>query len=99
MCCFVSAILFVGPRLGILVWWIANPVYINRVFQTWIWPLLGFIFLPWSTLAYLAIAPGGVIGFDWIIFGLGVFADMASYFGGYYNRKSVPYSDQVPYMD
>jgi hypothetical protein len=28
-----------------------------------------------------------------------VFADMATYFGGYYNRESVPYSDQVPYMD
>ena len=45
---------------------------------------------------YIAIYPGGIIGFDWILLGIGVFADMFSYFGGYYNRESVPYGDQIP---
>jgi hypothetical protein len=36
------------------------------------------------------------IGFDWILLGLGVFADMATYFGGYYERERVPYGDQIP---
>ncbi len=96
MCCFFTALIFAGPRLAILVWWVYSPVYIYSLFDTWIWPLLGFIFLPWSTLNYMIVAPGGIIGFDWIILGLGIFADMATYFGGYRERARVPYGDQIP---
>jgi len=76
MCCFITALLLAGPRLAILVWWIFSPLYITSIFQTWIWPILGWIFLPWTTLMYMSIAPGGIIGFDWILLGLGIFADM-----------------------
>ena len=96
MCCFFTALLVFGPRLAILVWWIYSPVYINSLFQTWIWPLLGLIFLPWTMLMYMTVAGGGLIGFDWILLGLGVFADMASYFGGYRERERVPYGDSIP---
>ena len=96
MCCFITSILMVGPRLGILVWWIFNPVYIDALFQTWIWPLLGFIFLPWSTLGYMAVAPGGIIGFDWIILGLAVALDVFTYVGGYREKESVPYGEAIP---
>ena len=96
MCCFLTALLFFGPLLGILVLYIINPVYVNRAFDSFIWGLLGCIFLPWTTLMYIAIYPGGIVGFDWILLGLGVFADMASYFGGYRNRESVPYGESIP---
>ena len=96
MCCFFTALLVAGPRLGILVWWIINPVYINAAFDSWFWAFLGLLFLPWTTLMYLAIYPGGIIGFDWILLGLGVFADMASYFGGYRERERVPYGETIP---
>jgi len=96
MCCFFTALLVFGPRLAILVWWIWNPVYINSIFQSWIWPLLGWLFLPWSTLMYMAVAPGGLVGFDWILLGFGVFADIATYMGGYRERESVPYGDTIP---
>ena len=45
---------------------------------------------------YMVVAPAGVIGFDWILLGLGIFADMASYFGGYRKRERVPYGEQIP---
>lgn len=45
---------------------------------------------------YIAIYPGGIQGFDWILLGLGVFADMASYFGGYRECERVPYGDTIP---
>ncbi len=61
-----------------------------------LWGFLGFLFLPWTTLMYIAIYPGGIIGFDWILLGLGIFADMAHYFGGYRERERVPYGDQIP---
>lgn len=96
MCCFITALLLAGPRLAILVWWIYTPAYITTLFQNWIWPLLGWVFLPWSTLMYMAVAGGGIVGFDWIILGLGVFADMSTYFGGYRERERVPYGSTIP---
>jgi len=38
----------------------------------------------------------GSIGFDWILFGLGVFADMVSNFSSYAERRSIPYGDRIP---
>ena len=99
MCCLFTSILLVGPRLGLLVWWIINPIYVNAAFDSWFWGFLGWLLLPWTTLMYIAIYPGGIIGFDWILLGLGVFADMFSYFGGYQNRQYVPGAESVPYMD
>ena len=88
MCCFFTALVFFGPRLAILVWWLINPLYINSAFDTFILPLLGFIFLPWTLLMYLIVFPGGVVGFDWLIVGLGLLADIASYGGGGYSNRS-----------
>ena len=96
MCCFFTALLFVGPRLAILVWYLFTPVYVNSAFDSFMWGFLGFLFLPWTTLMYIAIYPGGIIGFDWILLGLGIFADMAHYFGIYRNKESVPYGEQIP---
>ena len=96
MCCFFTALLLVGPRLGALVWWIINPIYVNAAFDHWIWGLLAWIFLPWTLLMYLIVYPGGLVGFDWILLGLGIFADMATYFGGYRERERVPYGETIP---
>ena len=82
MCCFFTALVFFGPRLAILIWWLINPLYINSAFSNWILPILGIIFLPWTLLMYLIVFPGGVVGFDWLIVGLGLVADIASYAGG-----------------
>ena len=61
-------------------------------FQTWIWPLLGIIFLPWTTLMYVIVAPGGIVGlWEWLFIGLSVIADIGSYTGGGYgNRRRIP---------
>ena len=90
MCCFFLALVFFGPRLAILIWWLIRPLYISAAFNTWIWPLLGLIFLPWTLLMYLIIYPGGIVGFDWIWLGLGVLADIASYAGSAARRRDVP---------
>jgi hypothetical protein len=96
MCCIFTAILLLGPRIGILVWYIFTPLYVNSAFDSFFWGFLGWLFLPWTTLMYIAIYPGGIIGFDWILLGLGIFADMATYFGGYRERQVVPYGDRIP---
>ena len=51
-------------------------------FPTFIWPLLGFVFLPWTTLMYVAVAPLGVTGLDWLWLGLALVVDIGSYSGG-----------------
>lgn len=88
MCCFFTALVFFGPRLAILIWWLINPLYISAAFNNWILPILGIIFLPWTLLMYLIVFPGGVVGFDWLIVGLGLLADIASYAGGGYGNRS-----------
>lgn len=87
MCCFFTALVFFGPRLGVLVWWLFSPVRFSATFNTWIWPLLGLIFAPWTLLFYIIIAPGGIVGFDWVWLGLGVLFDVMSYGGGGYSNK------------
>jgi predicted methyltransferase MtxX (methanogen marker protein 4) len=44
-------------------------------------PLLGILLLPWTTLTYLVVAPGGVTGRDIVFLGLAVVLDLASYGG------------------
>ena len=44
-----------SPRLGVIVLWLFTD-YINRAFDSWLWPLLGLIFLPWTTLMYILVA-------------------------------------------
>ncbi|MDH4176521.1 MAG: hypothetical protein OEV72_03005, partial [Thermoleophilia bacterium] len=70
----------VGPRFAFVLWWIFGE-RVDRAFDSWIWPLLLLIFLPWTGLAYLVMwsAVGGVSGWEWIIVALGLLADLASY--------------------
>lgn len=87
MCCLFAALVLIGPRFGIFLWWLADPARWNLAFDTYLWPILGFLFLPWTTLAYVVVFPGGVEGLDWVWLGLGLAADIASYTsGGYTNR-------------
>ncbi len=87
MCCFFTALVFFGPRLGILIWWLIRPVYVGGAFPNWILGILGWIFLPWLTLMYIIVYPGGIVGFDWLWLGLGLLADVASYAGGGYGNR------------
>lgn len=88
MCCFLSTLLFFGPRLAFLVYWLLpyGRAKTYLAFHTFIWPLLGWIFLPWTTLAYVIFFP--IVGFDWIFIGLALLADIAAYSGGYRNRRA-----------
>jgi len=51
--------------------WVARPALVDAAFQTFIWPLLGLIFLPFATLMYVILyTPGfglSVWGWFWVI--------------------------------
>jgi hypothetical protein len=91
MCCLAAALLALGPRAVIFFWWLIEPARWNATFDTFIVPMLGFLFLPWTTLMYVAVFPGGIDGFDYVWLAIGVAIDLASWSGGAYtNRNRVP---------
>ena len=89
MCCLFTSLVVLGPRFAGAIWWLVNPALWNRAFSSWIWPLLGLIFLPWTTLMYVIVFPGGIVGLDWLWMGLAVLADIMWYTGAA-ARKRVP---------
>jgi hypothetical protein len=79
MCCVALLAFGLGPRLALLLVWIFGD-RVDHAFDSWIWPFLGLLFLPWTTLMYIIVwGPGGVDGAEWILVALGVVLDIASY--------------------
>jgi hypothetical protein len=79
MCCFFLLLVALGPRFALLLMWIFGD-RVDRAFDSWVWPLLGLVFLPWTTLAYVLVwSVGGVDGAEWIVVALGLAADIATY--------------------
>ena len=80
MCCLVAALAFIGPRFVLVTMWIFGD-RVDHAFSSWVWPLLGLFFLPWTTVAYvLAWQPGGIHGgWDYLLIALGVALDLATY--------------------
>ena len=96
--CFFISLLFLGPRFVLVLWWLLNPAAWNIVFDTWLLPVLGIAFLPWTTLFYVFVFPNGVEGLDWALLGLGLIVDIASYGGSAYgNRDKDQYGGVGPY--
>jgi hypothetical protein len=94
MCCFFTTLVFLGPRAGILIWWLINPTLWQLAFPSFLWSLLGFIFVPWTTMMYVIVFPGGVTGFDWIWLGLALLADLGWWVGAAFRRRIPNYSGQ-----
>ncbi len=91
MCCFFTSLVLLGPRFAALIWWLINPVRWQLAFDSAIWPILGVLLVPWTTIMYVIVSPGGVTGFDWFWIGLAVISDIGMYAGGGYgNRDRIP---------
>jgi hypothetical protein len=87
MCCLITSLFLLGPRAAILVWWLIEPVRWNATFDSFLWPFLGFLFLPWTTLSYVAVYPAGINGFDYLFLGIGLAFDLFTWFGGGYGNR------------
>jgi hypothetical protein len=85
--CLLILLLILGPRAIIVVWWILAPLQWNVTFGTFLLPVLGFLFLPWTTLMYMLVAPGGVVGLDLLWLALALLADIASHAGAYGRQR------------
>jgi hypothetical protein len=97
MGCLFILVTMLSPRLGIIILW-AFTNYVNVVFNTWLWPLLGIVFLPWTTLIYILVAApvGGITFWGWLMVGLGLISDLTAHAQAYTNRQQAMSLYQQP---
>lgn len=91
MCCLWVILVFLGPRVADVIWWLAQPARWSASFNgSWLWPVVGIVFVPWATLMWVLVAPlGNPTGWDWLWIGLGLVADVA-WWSGAAARRRVP---------
>ena len=91
MGCLFVLMAGIFPRLALFIVWVARPNMVDRAFDSWIWPLLGLLFLPFATLMYVILYTGGGLhGFDWFWIVLAGILDIVHWGGGWSQRRQVP---------
>src|SRR3954465_5885305 len=79
MGCLLILMTGVAPRFAAVLYWIWRPGLWDRAFnRSWIWPVLGILFLPVPTIVWVLVATNGVVGFDFLWLGLAVFVDIGA---------------------
>ena len=75
-CCVVMLVMLALPRLAIFLLWLMTT-YISNAYDSFLIPLLGFFFMPYTTLAYAwAFYNGGMQGLGLIVFIIAVLVDL-----------------------
>jgi hypothetical protein len=78
MPCLIGCFALFMPRLAIVLVWLFSD-YLGTAYRTTIWPVLGFIFMPLTTLAYAWAwhqGNGSISGIGLIIVVLAVLIDL-----------------------
>jgi hypothetical protein len=90
MPCLIALFALIGPRVALVFTAIFSDM-ISRAIDSWIVALLGFLLLPWTTLAYVVFYDVGsgreVRGIEWFLVGLAFVVDISSYLGGRWARS------------
>jgi hypothetical protein len=89
MGCLLALFAMISPRFAIFVLWLFDNDRMSRAFTSgWI-AIIGFLFLPWTTLAWAVCYawPLGVSGFGYLVVGFAFFVDLASYGSGARERQ------------
>ncbi len=89
--CLIAMLIGMAPRLAIIIMAIFGERF-SAAFDSFIIPVLGWIFAPYTTIFYVLVwSPvTGVTGWDWVWIGLGVLLDIMKWGQIVNNRKGVP---------
>jgi hypothetical protein len=89
MGCLIVLMALIGPRVALVFTWIFTNL-VDRAFDGILLPLLGLIFLPWTTFLYVLVYQPveGVPTFGWFLVAIGFILDLGSYTYGARNRRS-----------
>jgi hypothetical protein len=83
--CLIALFALIGPRVALIFTAIFSDM-ISRAIDSTIVAILGFLLLPWTTLAYVVFYDVGsgreVRGLEWFLVGLAFVLDISSYVGG-----------------
>ena len=77
--CLFAGLAATFPRVGLLLIWLFTD-WSDVVFDNWFWPLLGFIFVPFTTLMYILVdlvTVGDIQLGGWLLIGLSVLVDLS----------------------
>ena len=88
MACLFALLAVTAPRFAFLLMWIFTPL-VDRAFNTFIGPLLGLAFLPFTSIMYVLLwTPAvGVVGWEWLWVFLAFFVDLAAYAGSAFSNR------------
>jgi len=89
MCCPLLLLLIFGPRVVLALLFFLTS-YISHAYHGLLLPLLGFLFLPWTTLAYAWVVNNGhsIQGPYLILIIITVVVDLGAHGGGYRQSRS-----------
>jgi hypothetical protein len=85
--CVIAVVGMGLPRLIILASWLNDPKLWGSTFDSQIWPILGFLFLPWTTFFYVLFAQGGFDAIRWIILFVAFLGDIGTWGVGAFGTK------------
>lgn len=89
MPCLILIVFLAFPRIALLaLFFLSN--YLERAYHGLLIPLLGFLFLPLTTLAYAWMVNTGqpTVGVNLLILVIAVAIDLGGLGGGEYHRRS-----------
>jgi hypothetical protein len=77
--CLLVLLATIFPRVAAVLYWILEPARWSRAFDgSWIWPVLGIVFLPITTIVWVIVSPNGVTGLDFLWLGIAIVFDAGS---------------------
>jgi len=89
MACLLLILLVAFPRVALLLLFLFTH-YLSRAYHGLLLPLLGFLFLPLTTLVYAWMVNSGLptAGMNLLILLVAVVVDLSSLGGGEYHRRT-----------
>lgn len=89
MPCLILGLALLAPRAALVLLWLFTDL-LSRAFDSVLWPVVGFVFMPFLTIAYAfaQTSGSGVHGIWLVIVVLAALADLGALGGGVRSRGS-----------
>ena len=86
--CLFAILTVFSPRLAFLIVWMATDL-VDKAFSGFILPMLGLVFLPFTTLFYVLVYdPSGLSVWGWLLVIMGFLLDLGAYSSSSYAKRN-----------
>lgn len=92
MPCLVGVLGLLFPRFALFLVWLFGDGYVGRAFEGNVWPILGFLFLPLTTLSFVYAMnslgePGQIPPLGWVLMAIAGLIDLGLIGNGERGRR------------